>query len=95
VQATPVPEGINVTWTGAEDISYVVTVMSADQPPTALPPTLGTSVLVPNVELGPAGAAGGRCFTVAAVAGPEAPPGTPSPPACTPGATVEGMVPAA
>jgi serine/threonine protein kinase len=88
VQATQVPEGINVTWTGPDDASYVVTVLSADQPPRALPPTIGTSVLVPNVELG---SGGGRCFTVAAAAGPDAPPGPSSDPACTPGASIEGM----
>ena len=43
VAATQVPEGIQVTWTGPQDGSYVVTVLAPDQPPQALPPSLGTS----------------------------------------------------
>jgi hypothetical protein len=87
VQAVQVPEGIQVTWTGAPDASYVVTVLSPDRPPAALPATLGTSVLVPNVDVS---SGGGRCFTVA-MADPQGAAGTPSDPACTPGASVEVM----
>jgi hypothetical protein len=87
VVATQVPEGIQVTWSGASDASYVVTVLSPDRPPAALPATLGTSVLVPNVDVS---SGGGRCFTVA-LADAQGTAGTPSDPACTPGASVEGM----
>jgi hypothetical protein len=87
VQATPVPEGIQVTWSGTPDASYVVTVLSPDRPPGALPATLGTSVLVPNVDVS---SGGGRCFTVA-MADAQGAAGTPSDPACTPGASVEAM----
>ena len=87
VQAIQVPEGIQVTWSGAADASYVVTVLSPDQPPAPLPATLGTSVLVPNVDVS---SGGGRCFTVA-LADAQGAAGTPSEPACTPGAAVEGM----
>jgi Protein kinase domain len=91
------PEGMQVAWTGAEG-EYVVTVLSADQPPKVLPPTPGPSVLVPNADLGQGGA---WCFTVAAAV-PEASPaasagssapttGPASEPACTPGATVDAM----
>lgn len=91
VQVEEAPEGVQVTWTGDAEASYVVTVLSADRPPEVLPPTLGTSVLVPNV--GDAAAAAGRCFTVAVVpdAGAEAAPAEASEPACTAGATVDGM----
>jgi hypothetical protein len=87
VKATPVPEGIQVSWTGVEGVSYVVTILAPDQPPEILPAAVGTSALVPNVQLGPGA---GRCFTVAAAdaqgaAGPQ------SAPACTPGAAVDGM----
>jgi hypothetical protein len=91
------PEGMQVAWTGPEG-DYVVTVLSADQPPKVLPPTPGPSVLVPNADLGQGGA---WCFTVAEVASeasPTAPgatsaatPGPASEPACTPGATVDAM----
>ncbi len=88
VQAVEVPEGVQVTWTGDADGSYVVTILSADTPPEVLPPALGTSVLVPNVGGAPGA---GRCFTVAAVADAEAAPEQPSEPACTAGATIDGM----
>ena len=82
------PEGVQVSWSGPDDASYVVTVLSADAPPSALPATIGTSALVPNVE----GAAdGGRCFTVAA-AGADGETGPPSGPVCTPGASAGDMV---
>jgi hypothetical protein len=90
VQATEVPEGVQVTWAGAEDASYVVTVLAPDRPPETLPPTSGTSALVPNVATGADGAPAApaaRCFTVAAADAPDAP----SDAACTPGATVEAM----
>jgi hypothetical protein len=92
VAVAPVPEGIQVTWTGAPDGSYVVTVLAPDQPPRALAPTVGTSVLVPNAEIT---SGGGRCFTVATAPDAAGAPGTPSAPACTPDATVEGMQQAA
>ncbi len=92
VAATAVPEGIQVTWTGADDASYVVTVLSPDQPPQVLPATMGTSLLVPNVELS---SGGGRCFTVAAAPVGQGAAGTPSEPGCTPGAAIEGMQSAA
>ncbi|MDD9370773.1 MAG: hypothetical protein PV358_11720, partial [Acidimicrobiales bacterium] len=92
VAATAVPEGIQVSWAGAADATYIVTVLSPDQPPRALPPTVGASVLVPNVELA---SGGGRCFTVASAPDAQGVPGTPSAPACTPDATVEGMQQAA
>ena len=91
------PEGMQVAWTGPTG-DYVVTVLSTDQPPKALPPTPGPSVLVPNADLGQGGA---WCFTVAAAA-PETstagsggtPPATPGPasePACTPGTSIDAM----
>jgi hypothetical protein len=92
VTAAAVPEGIQVSWAGAADATYIVTVLSPDQPPQALPPTLGASVLVPNVELA---SGGGRCFTVATAPDAQGVPGTPSAPACTPDVTVEGMQQAA
>ena len=92
VAATAVPEGIQVSWAGAADATYIVTVLSPDQPSRALPPTVGASVLVPNVELA---SGGGRCFTVASAPDAQGVPGTPSAPACTPDATVEGMQQAA
>ena len=92
VAATPVPEGIQVSWAGAPEASYVVTILSPDQPPQALPPTVGTSLLVQNVELA---SGGGRCFTVATAPDAQGVPGTPSAPACTPDVTIEGMQQAA
>ncbi|HEX6418380.1 MAG TPA: hypothetical protein VFZ77_07780 [Acidimicrobiales bacterium] len=87
VQVTVVAEGLSVTWQGAAEASYVVTIFSPDQPPQALPPAPGTSVTVPGVGAAP----GGRCATVAVAPAASGAPGTPSPPACTPGATIEGM----
>jgi hypothetical protein len=91
------PEGMQVAWTAPEG-DYVVTVLSVDQPPKALPPTPGPSVLVPNADLGQGGA---WCFTVAAAAPGSAPsgsggttetsPGPASEPACTPGTSVDAM----
>ncbi len=89
--ATPVPEGIQISWTGDPGASYVVTMLSPDQAPQALPPITGTSQLVQNVELA---SGGGRCFTVAAAPDAQGVPGTASAPACTPDATIEGMQPA-
>lgn len=92
VAATPVPEGIQVSWAGAPEASYVVTILSPDQPPQALPPATGTSLLVQNAELA---SGGGRCFTVATAPDAQGAPGTPSAPACTPDVTIEGMQQAA
>jgi hypothetical protein len=85
VRVDEVPEGVQVTWEGSDDASYVVTVLTAGAPPEPLPATIGTSALVPNV----AGAATGpRCFTVAlADDGGAASSGASSEPACTGGAT--------
>jgi hypothetical protein len=89
LQVSQVPEGMELSWSAAADADYVVTILSPEAPPKALPPTQGTSALVPNVEL----ASGtGRCFTVAA-AGDDGTPGTPSEPACTPGASIDTMQP--
>jgi hypothetical protein len=88
LQVDELPEGIQVSWSGADDASYVVTVLSTDAPPSALPATIGTSALVPNVE---GTADGGRCFTVAA-AGSAGEAGPPSGPVCTPGASADEMV---
>ena len=90
VQATAVPQGVQVAWTGAEDTSYVVTVLSPDRSPEVLPAITGTSLLVPNALLG---TGVGHCFTVAAAA-PDpvsGAGGTPSTPACTEGASIDGM----
>jgi serine/threonine protein kinase len=90
VRANEVPEGVQVTWEGSDDASYVVTVLSADAPPEPLPATIGTSALVPNV----AGvAAGPRCFTVALAADDGGAPASASSsePACTVGATAGQM----
>jgi serine/threonine protein kinase len=91
------PEGMQVAWTGPAG-DYVVTILSIDQPPKALPPTPGPSVLVPNADLGQGGA---WCFTVAAAAPetspagsggtPAATPGPASEPACTPGTSIDAM----
>lgn len=89
VQAAQVAEGIQVSWAGTAGASYVVTMMSPDQPPRALPTVAATSVLVSNVELT---SGGGRCFTVAIAPTAGAPAGAASTPVCTPGATVEGML---
>lgn len=87
VQIGAVPEGVQVTWTGDAQGSYVVTVLAPDQPPKALPEIMGSSALVPTVELG-----GGapRCFTVATV-GEDGTAGSPSAPACTEGADPAAM----
>ena len=87
VQVASVPEGVQVTWQGDAEASYVVTVFAPDQPPEVLPASAGTSVFIPDAEA----ATAGRCVTVAAVQGTSGPAGTPSVPACTPGATIEGM----
>ena len=52
----------------------------------------GTSVLVQNAELA---SGGGRCFIVATAPDAQGAPGTPSAPACTPDASIEGMQQAA
>jgi Protein kinase domain len=86
VIASQTPEGVQISWEGAPDGAYVVTVLSPDQPPRARPAAVGTSVVVPNAELGP----GGRCFVVSATDdGGRA--GPPSGPACTAGATPDAM----
>ena len=87
VQVTSVPEGVQVTWQGGADASHVVTVFAPDRPPEVLPASAGTSVFIPVPE----GATAGRCVTVAAVQGTSGRAGTPSTPACTPGATIDGM----
>ncbi|HKY69220.1 MAG TPA: hypothetical protein VJM49_22720, partial [Acidimicrobiales bacterium] len=88
VAVREVPEGVQVSWSGADEAEYVVTVLSPAAPPEPLPPTSSTSALVPNVE---GAAAGGRCFTVA-VAGDEGAPAAPaSAPVCTAGASIEQM----
>ena len=92
VQVNEVPEGVQVTWSGRDEASYVVTVLSASAPPSPLPATIGTSALVPNVDGTPTGP---RCFTVAladAETGGEAT-GPASDPACTAGATADQMQP--
>jgi hypothetical protein len=89
---TMVPEGAQLSWEGADDETYVVTVLSSTAPPQALPPAPGTSALVPS-----AGASPGtlQCFTVArAPASDDGQPGTPSDPVCAAGATPEQMLPA-
>ena len=92
VQVNEVPEGVQVTWSGQDDASYIVTVLSTGAPPSALPATIGTSALVPNVD---GTTAGPRCFTVAqadAAAG-GTPTGAVTDPVCTAGATPEQMQP--
>ena len=84
VQAAELPEGVEVTWTGDDAASYVVTVLAPDRPPEALPAATGNSVLVPNVA---GSATGPRCFRVAVADAPDAP----SEDACTAGATIEAM----
>jgi hypothetical protein len=89
---TMVPEGAQLSWEGADDETYVVTVLSSTAPPQALPPAPGTSALVPS-----AGAPPGtlQCFTVArAPASDDGQPGIPSDPVCAAGATPEQMLPA-
>ena len=71
-----------MTWSGSDEASYVVTVLSADAPPRTLPATVGTSALVADVD-GDAPVA--RCVTVALAE--DGTPGTPTAPACTAGAT--------
>jgi hypothetical protein len=88
VQATEVAEGIQVTWSGSDDASYVVTVLTPTAPPDALPATIGTSALVPNVE---GAASAPRCFTVAQADDTGAPTGAASDPACLPGASIGDM----
>ncbi|HEX6422451.1 MAG TPA: protein kinase [Acidimicrobiales bacterium] len=87
VQATSLPEGLQVEWEGGDDVSYVVTVFAADRPPEVLPAAAGASIFIPDPEA----AAAGRCVTVAAVHGTSGAAGTPSAPACTPGATIDAM----
>jgi serine/threonine protein kinase len=89
VAVNEVPEGVQVTWSGRDDASYVVTVLSTTVPPSPLPPTIGTSALVPNVDGAPSGP---RCFTVA-LSDPTDPAATapPSGTACTAGATPDQM----
>ena len=88
VQVNEVPEGVQVAWSGSDDASYIVTVLSADAPPEALPATIGTSALVPNVE---GATAGPRCFTVTPADEAGAAAGAATPPACMPGASAEQM----
>ena len=85
IELTRTPEGMQVSWAGDEEGTYVVTILSPDQPPKSLPPTGGTSVLVGNVELGD----GTRCFTVAAVEDGRA--GPPSDPVCPPGVSPDAV----
>jgi hypothetical protein len=88
---TPVPEGAQLTWQGAADGTYVVTVLSTTEAPRDLPPAVGTTALVP-IAGAPAGTE--RCFTVAvAPAANDGGLGTPSAPACTGSATPDQMLP--
>jgi hypothetical protein len=89
VTATDTPDGVQVTWHGDAEASYVVTVLTATEPPRALPPAQGTSLLVPK-----AGAtAPPQCFTVAAAAPqPDQEPGPASDIACIAGATPDAMI---
>jgi serine/threonine protein kinase len=88
VEATELPEGVQVTWQGDSDASYVVTVLSATDAPKVLPTTIGTSALVPRVGAGPAA---GQCYTVALAS--EAEPAGDGEPraACVGGAAVGDM----
>jgi hypothetical protein len=89
VTATDTPDGVQVTWHGDASASYVVTVLTTSEPPRALPPAQGTSMLVAK-----AGAtAPPECFTVAAAAPqPDQEPGPPSEVACIAGANPDTMV---
>jgi hypothetical protein len=89
VTATDTPDGVQLTWHGDASASYVVTVLTTSEPPRALPPAQGTSMVVAT-----AGAtAPPQCFTVAAAA-PQADqePGPASDVACIPGADPNAMV---
>jgi hypothetical protein len=89
VTATDTPDGVQVTWHGDADASYVITVLTTTEPPRALPAAEGTSMLVAK-----AGAtAPPQCFTVAAAA-PQADqePGPPSDIACIAGANPDAMI---
>ncbi len=89
VTATDTPDGVQVTWHGDASASYVVTVLTTSEPPRALPPAQGTSMLVAK-----AGAsAPPQCFTVAAAAPqPDQEPGPASDVACIAGANPDAMV---
>ncbi|HET6952986.1 MAG TPA: hypothetical protein VFI47_21565, partial [Acidimicrobiales bacterium] len=89
VTAEATAEGVRVSWNGTAGASYVVTILSATAPPQAMPPTAGTSALVPAA---PAGATTDqRCFTVASAAASGAA-GPASAPACLPGASPDTML---
>jgi hypothetical protein len=89
VTATDTPDGVQVTWHGEAEASYVVTVLTTTEPPRALPPAQGTSLLVPK-----AGAtAPPQCFTVAAAAPqPDQDPGPASDVACIAGVSPDAMI---
>ncbi|HEY2997113.1 MAG TPA: hypothetical protein VGJ43_01005 [Acidimicrobiales bacterium] len=92
VAASAGAEGVRVTWHGASDGSYVLTVLSPAAPPRELPPVVGTTALVPNAGTPEAT---GQCFTVAAApARPDGDPGEASALACLPGVDPAAMVPA-
>ncbi len=79
-------DGVQVTWSGAADGSYVVTVLTADLAPKTLPATAGTTVLVPTADLG---ALDQWCITVAVAT--DGGTGAASEPACAPGTSLEAM----
>ena len=82
------PEGVQVTWSGSDDASYIVTVLSAEAPPEALPATSARLRWSPTSRV-PRPAQ--RCFTVTPADEAGAAAGAASSPACMPGATAEQM----
>jgi hypothetical protein len=87
--ATETAAGVELAWDGSAGASYVVRVLSPSEAPVMLPPTGGTTMVVPASALD---AASGYCFDVLPVRvdpGSDAPATVSTPPrsACIRGAT--------